>query len=94
MIANDGRMAIEQALAERPDIVFLDIAMPGMDGYEVARQLRGIEAIKGLRIVALTGYGHDDDRRKSTEAGFDNHLTKPTSIDQLMQLLQTLPERD
>ncbi len=91
-IANDGRMAIEQAVADCPDIVFLDIAMPGMDGYEVARHLRELPALRGTRLVALTGYGHEEDRRKAIEAGFHHHLTKPTSIDQLTQLLHSLPD--
>jgi PAS domain S-box-containing protein len=91
-IANDGQKAIEQAVAELPDIVFLDIAMPGMNGYEVAKHLREHEALGATLLVALTGYGHEDDRRKSFEAGFQHHLTKPTSIDQLTQLLSSLPK--
>ncbi len=90
-IASDGQKAIEQAVAERPDIVFLDIAMPGMNGYEVARHLREYKALDATRLVALTGYGHEDDRRRAIEAGFHHHLTKPTSIDQLTQLLNSLP---
>lgn len=91
IIANDGQKAIEQAVAERPDIVFLDIAMPGMNGYEVARQLRQHRTLGTTRLVALTGYGHEEDRRKAIEAGFHHHLTKPTSIDQLTELLKSLP---
>ena len=90
-IANDGPSAIEQAASRRPDIVFLDIAMPGMNGYEVARVLRQKPELTGTYLVALTGYGHEDDRRRAIEAGFHHHLTKPTSIDQLTQLLSALP---
>ncbi len=90
-IANDGPSAIEQAGSRRPDIVFLDIAMPGMNGYDVARALRQKPELAGTYLVALTGYGHEDDRRRAIEAGFHHHLTKPTSIDQLTQLLSTLP---
>ena len=92
-IAHDGQQAIEQVAASRPEIVFLDIAMPGMNGYEVARHLSSQRSLDGIRLVALTGYGHEEDRRKATEAGFHHHLTKPASIDQLMQLLQSLPTR-
>ncbi len=90
-IANDGPSAIEQADSCRPDIVFLDIAMPGMNGYDVARLLRQKPELASTYLVALTGYGHEDDRRRAIEAGFHQHLTKPTSIDQLTQLLSTLP---
>ncbi|MBS0208175.1 MAG: response regulator [Planctomycetes bacterium] len=90
----DGPTAIEAIRATRPDIVFLDIAMPGMDGYEVARRLRQMTELKGLVIVALTGYGQDDDRRKTQAAGFDYHLVKPTSIDTLEQLLSCIPAGD
>jgi len=97
-LAHDGPTAIEFVRAHHPDVVFLDIAMPGMDGYEVARRLHGDPDLAEIRLVALTGYGHDEDRRRAIEAGFHHHLTKPTSIDQLIELLQGLPahprERD
>jgi CheY-like chemotaxis protein len=63
--------------ASRPEVVLLDIGLPGMNGYEVARQLRGEPEFAGLVLAAMTGYGQDEDRRKSREAGFDAHLTKP-----------------
>jgi CheY-like chemotaxis protein len=91
LIAHDGPAAIEQVMASRPDIVFLDISMPGMSGYDVARHLRAKEGLNGIRLVALTGYGDEDDRRKAIEAGFHHHLTKPASMDQLAQLLNSLP---
>jgi CheY-like chemotaxis protein len=87
----DGRAAIEYAKANRPDVVFLDIAMPGMNGYEVAQALRAIEQCQGTVLVALTGYGDDESRRKSLDAGFDRHLTKPVSMDQLTELVRSLP---
>ncbi len=87
-VSYDGSSAIEQVLKSRPDVVFLDIAMPGMNGYEVARRLRQQADRKRLTLVALTGYGQDEDRRRAIEAGFDHHLIKPTSIDELAQLLQ------
>ena len=90
-IAQDGPSAIDRVLAVRPDVVFLDIAMPGMNGYEVARQLRGNDQLRSVSLVALTGYGQEEDRRRAIEAGFHHHLTKPASIDQLVRLLLTVP---
>jgi PAS domain S-box-containing protein len=91
-IARDGAEAIEQVEADRRDVVFLDIAMPGMNGYDVARHLRARPESAELVLVALTGYGNEEDRRKSLAAGFDHHLTKPTSIEELAALLGALPE--
>ncbi len=90
-IASDGPSALEEVERRRPDVVFLDIAMPGMSGYDVAKSLRKNSRLAGLYLVALTGYGHDDDRRRAIEAGFHHHLTKPASIDQLSQLLCSVP---
>ena len=92
--ANDGESAIRQVLESKPDVVFLDISMPRMDGYEVARRLRRHDELKGLVLVALTGYGQDEDRRKAIEAGFNHHMVKPTSSEELTQLLLTLPHGD
>jgi signal transduction histidine kinase len=75
-VAHDGESALAIAAEFRPDIVFLDIGMPGMNGYETARRLREAQGAS-LRIVALTGWGADDDRRRAHEAGFDRHLVKP-----------------
>jgi PAS domain S-box-containing protein len=90
-VANDGPAAIEEVLRFRPEIVFLDIAMPSMNGYEVARHLRAHEELQGLVLVALTGYGQEEDRRRAVEAGFDHHMVKPTNIEDLTSLLLTLP---
>jgi PAS domain S-box-containing protein len=90
-IAHDGPSAIDRVLVLRPDVVFLDIAMPGMDGYEVARQLRASDQLRDVSLVALTGYGQEEDRRRAIDAGFHHHLIKPTSIDQLARLLFTVP---
>lgn len=83
--ALDGPRAIREAGAFGPDVVLLDIGMPGMDGYEVARALRPVHP--AARLIALTGYGRDDDRLRSREAGFDDHLLKPVDIEQLQKLL-------
>ena len=73
--------------AFHPDVVLLDIGMPGMDGYEVARRIRANPANRQISLIALTGWGQDEDRRRSVAAGFDHHLVKPADIEQLRQLL-------
>jgi CheY-like chemotaxis protein/nitrogen-specific signal transduction histidine kinase len=85
--AYDGMAALELAKGDCPDLVFLDIGIPLMDGYQVARQLRAEDDLKGSLLIALTGYGQEDDRRRSQEAGFDLHLTKPLGAEQLQQVL-------
>lgn len=90
-VVNDGRAAIEWVREHRPDLVFLDIAMPTMNGYDVARRIRADADLNGTYLVALTGYGQESDRRRALEAGFNYHMTKPASIDALEQLLITRP---
>lgn len=89
-LAFDGWTAIERARQEPPDVIFLDIAMPGMDGYTVARRLRSDPALRGVTLVALTGFGQEEDRQRALTAGFDHHLTKPTSLDHLRDVLATI----
>ncbi len=86
-VAYDGPSGL--ALAERSDanLVFLDIGMPGMDGYEVARRLRAAERTRGAFIVATTGWGQSEDRRRSQEAGFDLHLVKPIDFADIERVL-------
>jgi CheY-like chemotaxis protein len=86
-VVYDGRAALAMAEAFLPTSVLLDIGMPGMDGYEVARRLRQDERYKRMRIVALTGWGQDTDRRQSRNRGFSHHLTKPVSVEDLQQVL-------
>jgi CheY-like chemotaxis protein len=86
-VRHDGPSALEIAAQQRPDVIFLDIAMPGMDGYEVARQMRADPKLDGVSLVALTGYGQEEDRRRALNAGFNYHLVKPTSIELLAQVL-------
>ena len=88
LIAHDGATAIATARAERPSVVFLDIGMPQMDGYEVARQLRAEPELAGIRLVALTGYGTRSDRERARRAGFDEHLVKPAGIEALERVLR------
>ena len=85
-VAHDGPAAIEQARIHRPEIVILDIGLPGMDGYQVAKQLRRETCCKYSVIIAASGYGQEEDRRRSREAGFDHHLVKPVDVDVLMTL--------
>ncbi len=85
--AHDGLAAIETAEEFRPDVVLLDIGLPGMDGYEVARRLRAATSLNAAVLVALTGYGQEEDRRKSSDAGFDHHLVKPVDLQALDDLL-------
>jgi CheY-like chemotaxis protein len=82
-----GPEALQEARSFRPDLVLLDIGMPGMDGFEVARLLRQDQGGEKIVLVALTGYAQDHDRGKSQEAGFDNHLVKPVDVDALRNLL-------
>jgi PAS domain S-box-containing protein len=90
-IAYEGTGALDQARAETPDIVLLDIGLPGMDGYEVARALRAQPGLERIRLIALTGYGQDADRHRSSQAGFDHHFVKPVDIQALRLLLATEP---
>jgi len=85
----DGASGLDRAEATRPDIVLIDIGLPGLDGYEVARRIRSRRGAAPI-LVAITGYGQADDRRRSHEAGFDAHLTKPVSPDRLVDVLATL----
>jgi PAS domain S-box-containing protein len=89
-VAHDGPKAIEMAGAFQPELAFLDIGLPGMDGYELARMLRRLEGGRKIALIALTGYGQVEDRRKSKEAGFDHHLTKPVNYDTLASLINSL----
>ncbi|WP_422927884.1 PAS domain S-box protein [Singulisphaera sp. PoT] len=85
--AHSGPEAIEVARAYDPDFILLDIGLPGMSGYEVASQLRREPCCEGSVIVAVSGYGQDEDRRRSRQAGFDHHLIKPLDHDALLSLL-------
>lgn len=83
----DGNAALQFARQDRPDAVLLDIGLPDMDGYEVARRLRTEYGLADTCLIAISGYGTDEDRRRSREAGFDHHLVKPVDIDALRGLL-------
>jgi CheY-like chemotaxis protein len=85
--AYDGESGLKLAREFRPDVVLLDLGMPGLDGYEVARRLRHDEGLHDALLVAVTGWGEEEARRRSAEAGFDLHLLKPADLGQLQRLL-------
>ena len=84
-LADSGPAALQAALSENPDVVLLDLGLPGIDGYEVARRIR--EKTDKPLLIAMTGYGLAEDRQRSKEAGFDYHLVKPVDPLKLQQLL-------
>jgi CheY-like chemotaxis protein/two-component sensor histidine kinase len=89
--AHDGLQAIDAAERLRPDAILLDIGLPKLNGYEVCRRIRQRPWGAKVMIVALTGWGQDEDRQRSVEAGFDTHLVKPVDFELLMKLLDSLP---
>jgi CheY-like chemotaxis protein len=86
-IAHDGLEAVEEAATFEPHVILLDIGLPRLNGYEAARRIREQQRHKGLTLVALTGWGQEEDRRRSVEAGFDAHMIKPVDIAALTKLL-------
>ena len=91
-VAYDGLSALELAQGHRPEVVLLDIGLPGRDGYEVAREIRRDPELGGIVLVALTGYGQEEDKRRAREAGFDHHLTKPVKPEELEEIIGTPPQ--
>jgi CheY-like chemotaxis protein len=89
-IANDGPSALDAVPRFQPAAILLDIGLPGMSGYEVARQIRDNPAIAQPVIIALTGWGQPDARRQSRDAGFDHHLIKPLDLAALQKILDSL----
>lgn len=89
-LAHDGVAAIEAIEQHRPEVVLLDIGLPKLDGHEVCRRVREQPWGKDILMIALTGWGQEDDRRKSEEAGFNGHLVKPVDYDKLRELLQSV----
>ena len=87
-VAGDGEGALALCARERPDVVFLDLGLPDIDGYEVGRRLRGLPGMAQCRLVALSGYGQQEHVRKSSEAGFDAHMTKPVDPEALVAQLR------
>jgi CheY-like chemotaxis protein len=90
-LAHDGIEALETAAAFRPDVVFLDIGLPALDGHETARRIRQQPWGKAMVLIALTGWGQAEDRRKSRDAGFNHHLVKPADPAVVAELVSKLP---
>ena len=91
-LAHDGEEAVKAIERHRPEVVLLDIGLPKLDGHEVCRRVRQEPWGKDIVIIALTGWGQEDDRRKSQEAGFNGHLVKPIDYDKLLELLASLTD--
>lgn len=90
-----GQQALALAATARPEVILLDISMPGMDGYETCRRLRQLPGGNQQVVIALTGYGQADDVKRATEAGFAGHLLKPVDLTELTNLLESLhPEQN
>jgi CheY-like chemotaxis protein len=85
--ATDGVSGLERALALQPDVILLDVGLPRMDGYEVARRIRASQGTRRPQLIALTGYGAPEDRSRALEAGFDTHVTKPVEYSMLAALM-------
>jgi CheY-like chemotaxis protein len=90
--AYDGSAVLEAALDYRPSVVLLDIGLPGLNGFEVAKRLRQQPALQNAVLVAMTGYGRESDRQRSQEAGFDHHLVKPGDFGKVLEILATVSE--
>jgi CheY-like chemotaxis protein len=91
--AHDGTAAMRAALDYRPDVVLLDIGLPGLNGYEVAKWIRQQPGLPGVVLVALTGYGQESDRQASGNAGFNYHLVKPTGFKDVHEILAAVSAR-
>jgi len=88
-MAHDGLTALDQVRNSWPEVVLLDIGLPGMDGYKVAESIRSLPGTADLILIALSGYAQKEDRRRSAAAGFDYHLSKPVDVDALFRLIST-----
>jgi CheY-like chemotaxis protein len=87
-VAFDGPRALELAARFGPELALLDIGLPVMDGYELAGHLRRAARGRGLRLIAITGYGQEHDRDRAAAAGFDRHLVKPVDVEVLVRLIE------
>jgi PAS domain S-box-containing protein len=92
-VVHDGPAGLEAVHSFRPELILLDIGLPGMDGYEVIRRLRRDESTRDARVIAITGNGQDDDRERALAAGFDDYLTKPIDKSTLLDLFQPRPDQ-
>ena len=90
-IVTDGRDAVRAATRFAPQAALIDLTLPGLDGFDVAKQLRGIAATRACRLIAMTGWTADEYADRARAAGFDEHLVKPISLDALLQALAMIP---
>jgi CheY-like chemotaxis protein len=88
-----GLQALEQAERFKPDVMLIDIGLPDLDGYEVARRIRAVPAFQSICLVAVTGYGQDADKDRARAAGFSEHLVKPIEFPSLDRILTIMPRR-
>ncbi len=93
LVALSGEEGIAMFRERAPDFVFLDIGLPDIDGYEVCRRMRGLPHGKQAALVAITGWGSEDDKRRALEAGFDAHLTKPVELSQVQDFINSADQR-
>jgi CheY-like chemotaxis protein len=92
-VAYDGESGLAALASFQPEVVILDIGMPGLDGYEVCRRIRQLEGCSNLGIIAITGWGQQQDKQRASHAGFDAHLTKPADPVELEQVVLSLGRR-
>ena len=93
-VAHDGLSGLVRAREFSPHVVLCDVGLPDMDGYMVAKAMRAEPEIRETFLVALTGYGLPEDQQRTADAGFDAHLTKPASIEQIQDVIARAPPRD
>lgn len=92
-VAHGGQAALDLLTEFSPGVILMDIGMPGMDGHEVARRIREQPEFAGATLIALSGWGQEEDKRRASESGFDHHLTKPVDLAMLESLLTGLQQR-
>jgi CheY-like chemotaxis protein len=89
--AHDGPSGVETVSTVRPDVVLIDLDLPGFDGCEVARRIRSNGTLTGVHLIAVSGYGRPEDRERALAAGFDDHMVKPLDFERLANVLTELP---
>lgn len=92
-LIHDGLKALEAAKQQNPDVIMLDIGLPGMNGYDICRELRKDPLFKDTMMIAQTGWGQEKDRQQARDAGFNHHLVKPVKMEQITELLKEYASR-
>jgi CheY-like chemotaxis protein len=88
-VAEDGQRGLDALRARSYDVALVDIGLPVMDGYQLARQFRSLPDARPVKLIAITGYGNPEDRRQALEAGFDEHIVKPVNLARLAELIDS-----